>query len=271
MPNDVLTGAIDTVAGGTDLSADEAAAVLHEIMGGRASEAQTAAFLIALRTKGESVGEIAGLARAMRELSARVDPGDGVLVDTAGTGGGRPTFNVSTTAAFVAAGAGCRVAKHGGRSNTSQCGSADVLEALGARIDLDPGRRRGLHPRDRVRLHVRAPPPQRHEARGPGAQGARRAHDLQLPRPPDEPGRRLPPGHRRLRPGLPRHHRGGPRGARQREGAGSVEHGWPRRVQRVRSDAGGRAERRQSRRVRANPGPSGRPGTPRRGGRRGHP
>ena len=81
--------------------------------------------------------EIAGLAATMRELALQVDAG-GDLVDTAGTGGGRPTFNVSTTAAFVAAGAGCRVAKHGNRSATSQCGSADVLEALGARIDLEP-------------------------------------------------------------------------------------------------------------------------------------
>jgi anthranilate phosphoribosyltransferase len=138
MPNAVLTEAIDRVAGGEDLSADEAAAVLREIMGGQASEAQTAGFLVALRTKGETVAEIAGLARTMRDLSARVDAGEEDLVDTAGTGGGRPTFNVSTTSAFVAAGAGCRVAKHGGRSNTSQCGSADVLEALGARIDLEP-------------------------------------------------------------------------------------------------------------------------------------
>ena len=83
------------------------------------------------------MGEIAGLARTMRALALRVDAG-GDLVDTAGTGGGRPTFNVSTTAAFIAAGAGCRVAKHGNRSATSQCGSADVLEALGARIDLEP-------------------------------------------------------------------------------------------------------------------------------------
>jgi anthranilate phosphoribosyltransferase len=84
------------------------------------------------------VAEIAGLARTMRDLAVKVDvPGD--LVDTAGTGGGRPTFNVSTTAAFVAAGAGCRVAKHGNRSATSQCGSADVLEALGASIELDSG------------------------------------------------------------------------------------------------------------------------------------
>jgi anthranilate phosphoribosyltransferase len=138
MPNAVLTDAIDRVAGGADLSADEAAAVLDELMEGNASEAQAAAFLIALRTKGETVHEIAGLARVMRERAVRVDA-EGELVDTAGTGGGRPTFNVSTTAALVAAGAGCRVAKHGNRSATSQCGSADVLEALGARIDLEPG------------------------------------------------------------------------------------------------------------------------------------
>ena len=104
---------------------------------GNASEAQAAAFLIALRTKGETVHEIAGLAAVLRERAVRVDAGDD-LVDTAGTGGGRPTFNVSTTAAFIAAGAGCRVAKHGNRSATSQCGSADVLEALGGRIDVGP-------------------------------------------------------------------------------------------------------------------------------------
>jgi anthranilate phosphoribosyltransferase len=135
--NPVLTEAIDRVAGGADLSADESAAVLREIMDGGASEAETAGFLIALRTKGETVQEIAGLAATMRELAVPVDAGDDLL-DTAGTGGGRPTFNVSTTAAFIAAGAGCRVAKHGNRSATSRCGSADVLEALGARIDLEP-------------------------------------------------------------------------------------------------------------------------------------
>ena len=137
MPNPVLTEAIERVAGGGDLAAGEASRVLREIMEGHASEAETAGFLVALRTKGETTQEIAGLAAAMRELALRVDAGDD-LVDTAGTGGGRPTFNVSTTAAFVAAGAGCRVAKHGNRSATSQCGSADVLEALGARIDLEP-------------------------------------------------------------------------------------------------------------------------------------
>jgi anthranilate phosphoribosyltransferase len=137
MANPVLTEAIDRVAGGEDLATDEASRVLREVMEGNASEAETAGLLVALRTKGETVQEIAGLAATMRELALRVEAGDD-LVDTAGTGGGRPTFNVSTTAAFVAAGAGCRVAKHGNRSSTSQCGSADVLEALGARIDLEP-------------------------------------------------------------------------------------------------------------------------------------
>jgi anthranilate phosphoribosyltransferase len=135
--NPILTDAIDRVAGGQDLDAEEAARVLREVMEGNASEAETAAFLIGLRTKGETVQEIAGLAATMRELALPVRA-RGDLVDTAGTGGGRPTFNVSTTAAFIAAGAGCRVAKHGNRSATSQCGSADVLEALGARIDLEP-------------------------------------------------------------------------------------------------------------------------------------
>src|SRR5215218_8836909 len=135
MPNPVLTEAIDRLVEGEDLAAAEAARVLLEVMEGNASEAQAAAFLIALRTKGETVGEIAGLASVLREHAVKVEAGD-ELVDTAGTGGGRPTFNVSTTAAFIAAGAGCRVAKHGNRSATSQCGSADVLEALGGRIDV---------------------------------------------------------------------------------------------------------------------------------------
>jgi anthranilate phosphoribosyltransferase len=139
MPNDILTKAIDAVASGHTLSRLEAARVLTEVMEGRASEAQAAAFLIALRTKGETADEIAGMAEAMRSLAKRVEVGSGDrLLDTAGTGGGRPTFNVSTTAAFVAAGAGCVVAKHGNRSATGRSGSADLLEALGAQIDLEP-------------------------------------------------------------------------------------------------------------------------------------
>ncbi|HEX7299707.1 MAG TPA: anthranilate phosphoribosyltransferase [Solirubrobacteraceae bacterium] len=138
MPNDTLTRAIDALASGHDLAQEEAAAVLAEIMAGEASEAQIAAFLIALRTKGETVEELAGLAGTMRALATSVPCERDDLVDTAGTGGGRSTFNVSTTAALIAAGAGCALAKHGNRSATGLSGSADVLEALGARIDLGP-------------------------------------------------------------------------------------------------------------------------------------
>jgi len=138
MPNEILSDAINAVCRGEELSEETAATVLREVMEGRAAPAETAGLLIALRTRGETADEIAGLARTMRELATKVEVGIDGLLDTAGTGGGTPTFNVSTTAAFVAAGAGCPVAKHGNRSATSQCGSADVLEALGARIDLDP-------------------------------------------------------------------------------------------------------------------------------------
>jgi anthranilate phosphoribosyltransferase len=139
MPNEIVTDAIDAVASGENLSTEQSQEVLREIMGGGVDEAQTAAFLIALRTKGETVDELVGLARTMRELAKHVEVTGDNLLDTAGTGGGAtPTFNVSTTAALVAAAAGSRVAKHGNRSATSLCGSADVLEALGARIDLEP-------------------------------------------------------------------------------------------------------------------------------------
>jgi len=137
-PNDVVTRAIDAVCAGDHLTADHAAAVLAEIMEGRASEVQTGAFLISLRAKGETVPELVGLARTMRSLAAPVATSRTDLVDTAGTGGGPSTFNVSTTAALIAAAAGCAVAKHGNRSNTSWCGSADLLEALGVNIELEP-------------------------------------------------------------------------------------------------------------------------------------
>jgi anthranilate phosphoribosyltransferase len=138
MPNDILTRAIDEICAGTHLTADHTSAALTEIMEGRASEVQTAAFLISLRAKGETVSELVGLARTMRSLAAHVEIDEPGLVDTAGTGGGPTTFNISTTAALIAAGAGCKVAKHGNRSATSRSGSADVLEALGVDIELSP-------------------------------------------------------------------------------------------------------------------------------------
>ena len=138
MPNDVVTRAIDAVCAGDHLTADHAAAVLAEIMEGRCGEVQTGAFLIALRARGETVSELVGLARTMRALATPVESRRPDLVDTAGTGGGPSTFNVSTTAALVAAAAGCAVAKHGNRSNTSRCGSADLLEGLGVNVELSP-------------------------------------------------------------------------------------------------------------------------------------
>ncbi|HEX3263731.1 MAG TPA: anthranilate phosphoribosyltransferase [Solirubrobacterales bacterium] len=138
MPNDIVTRAIDALCSDTHLTADHASAVLDEIMEGRTSEVQTGAFLVALRAKGETVAELVGLARTMRRLAAAVEVARDDLVDTAGTGGGPLTFNISTTAALVAAGAGCAIAKHGNRSSTSRSGSADLLEALGVRIDVDP-------------------------------------------------------------------------------------------------------------------------------------
>jgi anthranilate phosphoribosyltransferase len=134
----MIREAITALVDGRSLTEAEAAAVMEEIMSGEATPAQFGAFVTALRLKGETVDEIAGMARVMREKACRVHV-EGVLLDTCGTGGdARGTFNVSTAAAFVAAGAGARVAKHGNRAMTSRCGSADVLEALGARIDLSP-------------------------------------------------------------------------------------------------------------------------------------
>src|SRR5690242_15161799 len=121
-----------------DLSVDQTASVLAEIMAGNASEIETAGVLIALRTKGETIDELVGLATTMRAFATPVNTGRDDLIDTAGTGGGRPTFNVSTTAALIAAGHGCAVAQHGNRPATGLSASADVLEALGVRIDLKP-------------------------------------------------------------------------------------------------------------------------------------
>jgi anthranilate phosphoribosyltransferase len=125
-----------------NLSVAEAREALETIFSGTATTAQIAGFLVALKMKGETAEELEGFARAMRNEVLPVDPGlgDEILLDTCGTGGdGTGTFNISTVVAFVVAGAGVRVAKHGNRSASSQCGSADVLETLGIRIDLTPG------------------------------------------------------------------------------------------------------------------------------------
>jgi anthranilate phosphoribosyltransferase len=126
------------LAAGVDLTREEAHAAMSAVMAGEASPAQISALIVSLRIKGETVDEMTGLVEAMREVAVTVSI-DGPIVDAVGTGGDRAgTFNISTTAALVAAGAGAIVAKHGNRSASSQAGSADVLEALGVRIDLTP-------------------------------------------------------------------------------------------------------------------------------------
>ena len=134
----MIREAINNLVSGHSLSMDEAASVMREVMDGEATPAQLGAFLTALRIKGETPEEIAGMATIMREKALRVEV-DGPLVDTAGTGGdGKGTFNISTAAAFVATASGLKVAKHGNRAASSACGSADILEALGVKIELNP-------------------------------------------------------------------------------------------------------------------------------------
>jgi anthranilate phosphoribosyltransferase len=138
MDTSPLRVALTALANRQSLSESQTAEVFGIVMGGEATPAQIAGLLMGLRTKGETADEIAGAARALRETMVRVETALPNLVDTCGTGGGTvPTFNISTVAAFVAAGAGASVPKHGNRSYTSRCGSADVLEALGVRIVLD--------------------------------------------------------------------------------------------------------------------------------------
>jgi anthranilate phosphoribosyltransferase len=132
--------AVDVISRFGHLQAEEAEAVMNQIMRGEATEAQIGAYLMGLRMKGETEAEILGSARAMRDNAVRVPTRAGSdLLDTCGTGGDKSgTFNISTTVAFVAAGAGVRIAKHGNRASTSKCGSADVLAELGVNLDLTP-------------------------------------------------------------------------------------------------------------------------------------
>ena len=129
---------LNRLLSGSDLTREEAYAAMAEIMSGDASESQIAALLVALRAKGETSEEMTGLVNAMVEASVQVDVGEPV-VDSVGTGGDQSgTFNISTTAAFIAAGAGVRIAKHGNRAASSKTGSADVLEALGFNLEMEP-------------------------------------------------------------------------------------------------------------------------------------
>ncbi len=136
----MIKDAISKVVKGADLTEEEMMHVMSEIMGGAASPAQIASFITALRLKGETVDEITGAARVMRQKAARIEVSSPVVVDTCGTGGDESmTFNISTAAAFVVAGCGITVAKHGNRSVSSKSGSADVLRELGVNIEAEVG------------------------------------------------------------------------------------------------------------------------------------
>ena len=134
----MITDIIQKLVERTDLTEQEARGVMEEIMTGQATDAQVAGFLTALRMKGETSTELIGFARVMREKAEPLWNGEiPAVLDTCGTGGdGSGTFNISTAAAFVAAGAGIKIAKHGNRSASSRCGSADVMEALGLDIQM---------------------------------------------------------------------------------------------------------------------------------------
>ncbi len=143
MNNFNVDNALRVVTSGESLNAEQAQGTMSDIMDGTASHLQVAALIGALRMRGETIEEIAGFARAMRERAVKVPARTEHLVDTCGTGGDSPkhghsTFNVSTAASFIAAGAGATIAKHGNRAMSSQCGSADVLEALGVNLNIEP-------------------------------------------------------------------------------------------------------------------------------------
>jgi len=222
----MIKEALAEVVNGRNLKEAEMVEVMDEVMEGKATPAQIAAFITALRVKGETVDEVTGAARVMRQKATRIDARSSVIVDTCGTGGdGRNTFNISTTAAFVVAAAGITVAKHGNRAVSSGSGSADVLEALGVVIDLAPVGVTRCIAEAGDRVHVRAPSPPCDEACRRRTAGARDGDDVQPRRAAHEPGVRAGPGHGRLRPGpgSARRHgakefgrRKGPRGTRRR-------------------------------------------------------
>ena len=211
--SDVVRAALAAVVDGRTLTIDEARGAMGAVMDGEATPAQLAALLVALRMRGETVDELAGFAGAMRERVLRVEAPAGAI-DVVGTGGdGSGTFNISTAAALVVAAAGVPVAKHGNRAITSRSGSADVLDALGVRIDHDAASAAEALRRRRLRLPVRPELPPGDAPRRPDPARDRRPDRVQPDRPADEPGRGDAPGPRRRR--RRRRRRGSPRSLRR--------------------------------------------------------
>ncbi len=215
----MIREAIAAVTARKDLTEAEAAEVTDEIMRDKATPSQIGAFLTALRMKGETVDEITGMARTMRANALRVEV-EGDLLDVVSTGGGAfDPLNISTAAALVCAGAGARVAKHGNRGFTSASGAADVLEALGAKIDLAPEQVKQLHRGDGLRLPVRTDLPPGDAFRRADAPRDRHPHHLQRTGPADEPRRRAVPAPRRRRRHPGAEDRRGDRAPRDRQDA----------------------------------------------------
>ena len=190
------------VAAHEALSTDEAAEAMRQVMAGEATPAQLGGLLIGAADEGRHRRRARRLRDARCSGSRTPVEAPGEVVDTCGTGGDRSgTFNISTISAIVAAGAGVRVAKHGNRAASSHCGSADLLEALGVKIDLDAAGVVEVPRRRRDRVHVRAGVPPGDGARGSGPSRAPRPDRLQLPRAAHEPGAPDGAGRRRVRPG----------------------------------------------------------------------
>ncbi len=235
-----------------DLTAGEMAEVVGSIMDGQATPAQIGGLLVGLRMKGETVDEIVGAARAMRQRMVGVDGGDSILVDTCGTGGdGSRSINVSTLAAFVVAGAGVVVAKHGNRAQSSQSGSHDVLEALG--LDPAPGPETAARCLREAKLAFLFAPA--HHAATKHAVGPRKEVGVRtlfnLLGPLDQPVRRALSRERHLQPRALRAAGPGPRGAGVVARHGRPRRRWPGRVRAGRRDVRRRADRRQGARLRA--------------------